>query len=306
MSFSCTSLNAFVKRSMNSGTSREYGVPNENGSMEKARLVERVCNHIRSNISSSLTLEDLEKKFGIRGYTIQRWFKDIMGISPRKYMEELRIHKLKNNLRGGEPMPRAIYNTGYKSQSWLYEDSLSKLGMVPGAYRRGGEGETIFFLTGKCILGAIIIAETEKGICAVSMGDSEEELEQALRKEFHRAILQKSEKVRERLNSLMQYFEGQELNLPVILQGTDFQQRVWAAIASIPYGETRSYNDIAEMVGKPGAYRAVANACGANHVPLVIPCHRVVRKDGSLGGYALGIDRKKYLLDMEKRKSSGN
>lgn len=274
------------------------------GSMERARLVEQVCNYIRSNISSSLTLGDLEGRFGIRGYTIQRWFKDIMGISPRKYMEELRIHRLKDNLRSGDPMPQAVYNTGYRSQSWLYEDSLSKLGMVPSAYRKGGEGETIYYLTGKCVLGAIIVAETDRGICAVSIGDSEETLEDSLKGEFHRANVVKSEKERPRLDSLLKYFEGQRLSLPVALQGTDFQQRVWAAIASIPYGETRTYNDIAEIIGKPRAYRAVANACGANHVPLVIPCHRVVRKDGSLGGYALGPERKRYLLEMEKRNSA--
>ena len=283
----------------------EKRLPGNIGDVERARMVERICNYIRSNASSSLTLGKLEKVFGIRGYTIQRWFKEIMGISPRKYLEELRIHKLKSNLRSGEPMPQAIYNTGYRSQSWLYEDSLSKLGMVPGAYRKGGEGETIYFLTGTCALGAIIVAETEKGICAVSMGDSEEVLEQSLRREFHRADIQRSEKARDRLNSLLQYFEGQRLSLPVALQGTDFQQRVWAAIASIPYGETRTYNEIAEVIGKPKAYRAVANACGANHIPIVIPCHRVVRKDGSLGGYALGVERKRYLLEMERKNSSG-
>ncbi len=286
-----------------SGSVVDKTVSHDKNTLEKARLVEQVCHHIRANISSSLTLEDLENKFGVRGYTIQRWFKEIMGISPRKYMEELRIHKLKSNLRKGEPMPEAVYNTGYKSQSWLYDDSRSKLGMVPGAYRNGGEGETIYFLTGQCILGAIIVAETEQGICAVSIGDSEEDLEQALKREFKRADIQKSERIRNRLNTLLQYFEGQELRLPVALRGTDFQRRVWAAIASIPYGETRSYNEIAELIGKPHAYRAVANACGANPVPLIIPCHRVVRKDGSLGGYALGVDRKKYLLDMEKRNS---
>lgn len=272
--------------------------------LEKARLVEMVCHHIRSNISSSLTLMDLERQFGVRGYTIQRWFREIMGISPRKYMEELRIHRLKRNLKKGEPMPGAIYDTGYRSQSWLYDDSRSKLGMVPGAYRNGGEGEVIYFLTGQCVLGTIIVAETEQGICAVSIGDSEEDLEKALMMEFNRADLRKSERARERLNTLLQYFEGQELKLPVALRGTDFQRRVWSAIASIPYGETRSYNEIAELIGKPHAYRAVANACGANPVPLVIPCHRVVRKDGSLGGYALGADRKKYLLEMEKRNSA--
>ncbi len=296
--------NAVVNKATNSGSSIQYSSPGESDGMGKARLVEQVCDYIRENVSSSLTLEDLEKKFSVRGYTIQRWFKDIMGISPRKYMEELRIHKLKNNLKNGEPMPMAIYNTGYRSQSWLYEDSLSKLGMVPSAYRKGGAGETIYFLTGICTLGAIIVAETEQGICAVSMGDSEEALEQSLKKEFNKADLQRSEKARKRLDSLLEYFNGQRLTLPVALQGTDFQQRVWAAIASIPYGETRSYNEIAEMIGKPKSFRAVANACGANHVPLVIPCHRVVRKDGSLGGYALGLDRKKYLLEMEKKNSS--
>ncbi len=293
-----------MKESGNSGQAAEFETSENKGDMGKVKLVEQICDYIRSNLISSLTLVDLESKFGVRGYTIQRWFKDIMGITPRKYMEEQRIHKLKINLRKGEPMPQAIYSTGYRSQSWLYEDSLSKLGMVPSAYRKGGDGETIYFLTGRCVLGTLIVAETEQGICAVSIGDSEEVLELALRREFYKADLQRSERARERLNSLLQYFEGQSLNLPVALQGTDFQQRVWTAIASIPYGETRTYNEIAEIIGKPKAYRAVANACGANHVPLVIPCHRVVRKDGSLGGYALGVDRKKYLLEMEKRNSS--
>lgn len=267
---------------------------------KKIETVEKICDYIRQNPSSNLSLADLERQFGMGKYSIQKMFKEVMGISPRKYVEECRIMLLKRNLRNGEPLPGAVYKTGYNSQSWLYEDPSSKLGMTPSSYRKGGEGAIINFLTAECSLGFLIVAETEHGICALSIGDSEEALEKGLRDEFPKAILTRSEKVRTRINSVLNYFDGQRLSLPLDVIGTDFQMRVWSALRTIPYGETRSYNEVAGMIGMPKAYRAVANACAANHVPLIVPCHRVVRKDGSMGGYALGTHRKKFLLEMEK------
>ncbi len=273
------------------------------GIMKKMELVEEICDHIRRNPTSRNSLSDLEEAFGINRYTLQKAFKKIMGISPRKYVEECRILALKRNLREGEPLPGAIYKAGYNSQSWLYDSGKSKLGMKPSSYRNGGQGTTINYLTGRCVLGTLIVAETDKGICALSIGDSEDVLVRSLYQEFPKATISRSEKVQPRLNSVLEYFDGQEVQLPMDLKGTDFQLRVWSALRSIPYGETRTYNEVAAMIGRPKAFRAVANACAANHVPLIVPCHRVVRSDGSLGGYALGVERKRYLLEMEKRAS---
>lgn len=271
------------------------------GGIDKAEVVERICNYIRQNPSEDLSLSALESHFNLSRYVIQKAFKEIMGIAPRKYVEECRILLLKRNLREGEPVPQAIYNAGYNSQSWLYEDPSSKLGMTLPSYRKGGKGATIHYLTSPCKLGFVLVAETNQGICSISMADTEEQLVESLRKEYPNAEIIKSEQVRDRLASVLGYFEGQLLSLPIDVGGTDFQRRVWAAISAIPYGKTKSYNDVATDIGMPKAYRAVANACGANPVPLVVPCHRVIRKDGGLGGYGLGIERKKYLLDMEKR-----
>ncbi len=273
-----------------------------------ADLVEEMCNYIRGNATSGLSLAALEEKFSLSRYTLHRLFKQVMGITPRKYMEECRINLLKRNLREGEVMPNAVYRTGYNSHSWLYSDASSKLGMLPSTYRNGGKGAVVQYLTAECDLGHLLVAQTEHGICSLTIADSEDDLLKFIRREFPKAEIVRSESARPRLDSVIDYFHGQLLNLPVEVGGTSFQRRVWAAIRTIPYGETKTYNEIAELIGKPTAYRAVANACGANPVPLIVPCHRVVRKDGGLGGYGMGIDRKKYLLEMEKRNraSGGN
>ncbi|MCL5874161.1 MAG: methylated-DNA--[protein]-cysteine S-methyltransferase [Candidatus Thermoplasmatota archaeon] len=269
----------------------------------RSDLVEKVCNYIRSNPSEDLSLPALEKWFGVSRFKIQRTFKEIMGISPRKYAEECRILLLKKNLKDNQPIPKAIYQSGYNSHSWLYDQPSSKLGMTPSSYRKGGEGASINYLTSKCKLGYLLVAETESGICSLSLADKEDSLVSSLFKEYPRAKIVRSESVRKRLDSVLDYFDGQLLSLPVDVTGTDFQKRVWTALLKIPYGETRSYQDVAKMIGKPKAVRAVANACASNPVSLIIPCHRVVRKDGGIGGYGLGIDRKEYLLAMEKSNS---
>ncbi len=274
--------------------------------MNKSETVEKLCDYIRRNASSEMSLSSLGKHFKLSPFTIQKMFKEIMGISPRKYIEECRIVLLKKHLKNGEPIPAAIYKSGYNSQSWLYVDSTSKLGMTPSCYRKGGEGVHILYMTAKCRLGRLLVAETEHGICAVSIADGEQQLISTLRNEYPKAEVTRSEKVRDRLNAVLDYFDGQLLNLPVDIGGTDFQRRVWAALLTIPYGETRTYSDVAEMIGMPLAHRAVANACAANPVPLIVPCHRVVRKDGQIGGYALGPERKSYLLEHERdRRSPG-
>jgi AraC family transcriptional regulator of adaptative response/methylated-DNA-[protein]-cysteine methyltransferase len=269
----------------------------------KSDLVERICNFIRSNPSEDVSLPNLEARFRVNRFTIQKTFKEIMGISPRKYAEECRILLLKKNLKENQPIPKAVYSAGYNSHSWLYETPSTKLGMTPSSYRKGGEGTTISYLTSRCKLGFLLVAETRFGICSLSLADTEEILESSLFKEYPNAKIVRSENVRERLNSVLDYFDGQLLNLPVDVAGTDFQKRVWSALLKIPYGETRSYHQVAQMIGKPRAVRAVANACASNPVPLIIPCHRVVRKDGGLGGYGLGVDRKEFLISMEKANS---
>lgn len=280
---------------------RFCGGVDDPGRSWKMELVERICNLIRSDPSSPLSLADLEERSGRSRYTIQKVFMEIMGISPRKYVEECRISLLKRNLREGQPVPGAVYGTGYNSQSWLYKNAAAKLGMSPSSYRKGGEGAEIAYLVEECTLGFIMVARTEHGICALSMGDSENVLLEALKREFPKARISRSESVRKEMKSVMDYFDGQLLSLPLDIGGTGFQRRVWSALLQIPYGETRSYNEVARMIGNPRAYRAVANACAANPVPLIVPCHRVVRSDGGLGGYALGMDRKKYLLEMERK-----
>ncbi len=269
----------------------------------KSDLVESICNFIKSNPSANVSLESLETKFGVSRFILQKTFKEVMGISPRKYAEECRILLLKKNLKDDRPIPKAIYQAGYNSHSWLYRTPSSKLGMTPSSYRKGGQGATIYYLTAKCKLGYVLVAETEYGICSLSLADDENTLISSFLEEFPKAKIVWSEGVRERLNSVLRYFDGQWLNLPLDVIGTEFQKRVWSALLEIPYGETRSYQQVAEMIGSPKAVRAVANACASNPVPLIIPCHRVVRKDGGLGGYGLGVARKRYIVQMERKNS---
>lgn len=272
------------------------------GVLPRMALVEQICDYIRSKPADDLSLMALERLFGVSRFSIQKAFKEILGISPRKYVEECRILLLKRNLRNGKPMPRAVYDAGYASHSWLYCNASSRLGMSPASYRRGGEGVEIGFQIADCSIGLLLVAETAQGICSVNIGDSEEKLIEALHSEYPRAMITRTDTVRNRIEAILGYLDGSKLALPFDVQGTDFQRRVWAAILSIPYGHTKSYNELAAKIGRPSATRAVANACGANPVPLVIPCHRVVRKDGTIGGYALGPDTKKFLLELERCK----
>lgn len=275
----------------------------------RAELVRDVCDYIKENPTSRITLQGLGELFGVSPYHLQRVFVGVMGLSPRRYLEECRLSVLKLHLAKGEPVLDALRGTGYSSQSWLYGDSRVRLGMTPGTYRSGGLGASIEYATGDCPLGRLLVAATDHGICSVNVGANDHELEKRLRTEFPKAQIAKGRKARRFLDGVGRHLSGQRVNLPLDLQGTDFQLRVWAALQRIPLGETRSYSDVAEMIGRPRAIRAVANACATNPVPLIVPCHRVVRKDGSLGGYGLGLPRKKALLSNERilaeKESSG-
>jgi AraC family transcriptional regulator, regulatory protein of adaptative response / methylated-DNA-[protein]-cysteine methyltransferase len=267
---------------------------------KKADFVEKVCDYIREHSTDRLTLRTLGERFGTSPFHLQRIFTEVMGMSPREYLEECRLSNLRMRLAKGEPVVNALRRTGYSAQSWLYEDSKRRLGMTPATYRRGGEGTLIAYATGTSSLGRLLVATTDHGVCSVKAGRDDDDLVKALHAEFPRAVIQRANRAKRYLDALNKHLSGQEVRFPLDIRGTDFQMRVWSALQSIPLGETRSYCDVAEMVGEPRAVRAVANACASNPVPLIIPCHRVIRKDGSLGGYGLGIYRKKALLSGER------
>jgi len=267
---------------------------------KRLNLVRDVCSFIQQNPASRITLSELGKRFGVSPYHLQRTFVSVMGISPRKYVEECRVALLKLHLAKGESVIGALRGTGYSSHSWLYKDSRLKLGMTPANYKAGGPGTIVLYATGASKLGRLLVAATSHGICSVDLGEDDDELVNALRREYPNARIVRSERAAGFLKGVNAHLRGQEVKLPLDIRGTDFQLKVWRALQEIPLGSVRSYSEVAEMIGEPTAIRAVANACGSNPVPLVIPCHRVIRKDGSLGGYGLGIARKKALLAKER------
>ncbi len=278
----------------------QLAISETGGSLKKAELVRKVCDYIRENSTSRITLRSLGGHFGLSPFHLQRIFSEVMGVSPRRYLEECRLSDLRLRLARGEPVVNALRGTGYSSQSWLYEDSRMRLGMTPATYRNGAPGTMITYATGDSSVGRLLVAATEHGICSVRAGRSDEDLIRALRNEFPKAVITRGRKAEKFLEALNDHLNGQEVKLPVDVRGTNFQLRVWTALREIPLGETRSYSDVACMIGEPRAVRAVANACASNPVPLIIPCHRVIRKDGGLGGYGLGVGRKRTLLSKER------
>lgn len=275
----------------------------ERNTPSKEELVRQVCDYIRQSSNTKLTLRDLGRAFGMSQYQLQRTFVEIMGMSPRRYLEEYRVNILKGRLSRGDAVTHALWSTGYASQSWLYEDSRDKLGMTPATYRKGGSGAVIGYAIGESPIGRMLVAATEFGICSVKVGSSDRELIASLEKEFPKARVVQRPEARHLLAAIHDHLNGQAARLPLDIRGTDFQLRVWAALQQIPIGETRSYGQIAEAIGSSRAVRAVGNACASNPVPLIVPCHRAISSDGSLGGYALGLSRKRKLLEMEREKS---
>ena len=265
-------------------------------------MVQHACHYIDTHLEGPLTLEALGKEVSVSPYHLQRIFKRIMGITPRQYAQAYRLGQLKQQLKEGETVTTALYNTGYGSSSRLYEQAPAQLGMTPAAYRQGGKSMHIGYAIVDCPLGRLLIAATEKGICAVSLGDSDAVLETALHSEYPAAEIQRDGvELSQWVSTLLNHLNGQQpqLDLPIDVQATAFQWRVWQALRAIPYGSTRSYSQVAQALGDPKATRAVARACASNPVAIVVPCHRVVREDGKLGGYRWGLERKQRLLAQE-------
>ena len=273
----------------------------------QAEMVQHACRYIETHLEGPLTLDVLGKEVSVSPYHLQRVFKRIMGITPRRYAQAYRLGQLKQQLKEGETVTTALYNTGYGSSSRLYEQAPAQLGMTPAAYRRGGKSAHIGYTIVDCPLGRLLIAATEKGICSICLGNSDADLETALFSEYPAAEIQRDGvELSQWVNTLLNHLNGQQpqLDLPIDVQATAFQWQVWEKLRAIPYGSTRSYGEIAQELGDPKAARAVARACATNPVAIVVPCHRVVREDGSLGGYRWGLERKRQLLAQESMHST--
>ncbi len=232
-----------------------------------------------------------------------RAFRAVLGISPRQYRDARRIDRFKRGLRERRRVSPALYDAGYGSPSRVYERAHAQLGMTPAVYSRGAPGIRIGYAVVPCPLGHLLVAGTERGICRISLGSGVGTLEAGLRAEFPAADLRRAGgALAAWVEAILQYLDGraQQLDLPLDIRATAFQRRVWEALRRIPYGGTRSYADIARAIGRPRATRAVARACATNPAALVIPCHRVVRADGALGGYRWGVERKQALLERER------
>jgi AraC family transcriptional regulator of adaptative response/methylated-DNA-[protein]-cysteine methyltransferase len=265
--------------------------------------VKNACEYIRRNLEKRITLEDLAKEVGVTASHLQRIFKQVIGFTPRQYQEACRVERLKDMLRQGEPVTKAVYGVGYGSTSWLYRDSNAKLGMTPGTYRCAGEGMKITYDVISSPLGRLLVARTSHGVCHLSLGDADSEQVEALRREYPAAdITREGGKPDQWTLEVLDYLAGRVTqlgNIPLDVAGTGFQRRVWRELQAIPRGSTRCYEDVARSIGRPTAARAVSRACATNPVSLIIPCHRVVRKGGGLGGYRWGVNRKKALLEAE-------
>ena len=281
--------------------------PNEIAKSPQLAMIDQARTYIQSNLSKKLTLSILSAQVGISPYHFQRTFKRIVGVSPRQYIEALRLAKMKQSLLNGETVTKAIYRAGFSSRSRFYENDSHKLGMSPGVLRRGGLGMRISYTIVSSPLGRLLVGGTKFGICAVFIGDSDEKVKRALSEEYPSADVQRDDgALSESVSQITKYLAGKEsnLNMPLDVQATAFQSRVWGEIKSIPYGATRSYSNIASTLGQPQAARAVARACASNPVALIIPCHRVIGEDGKLHGYRWGNERKQQLLRLERKTST--
>jgi len=270
-------------------------------------LIARARAYLDARRGERTTLEELGRAVGVSPFHLQRSFKRTLGLSPKDYQQALRLEDTKRALADGSRVTDAVFGAGYGSLSRFYEKAAAGLGMAARAYRAKGKGMAIAYTTFSSPLGCILLASTGQGLCSVKLGDKPESLAHQLATEFSEADLKEDRRaMKEAKERVLGFLSGDAtLNkLPLDIRGTVFQQRVWAALRQIPRGETRTYKDIAVAIGAPRAVRAVGSACGANPVALVIPCHRALRTDGGLGGYAWGLDRKEKLLKIERKRQA--
>ena len=282
---------------------------------EQADLVRKTCDYIDSHLGEPPTLAELGVALGMSPSHLQRTFKRLMGISPAQYLRMRRLSLMKAQLKNGASVTSAMYEAGFGSSSRLYESAQSELGMTPSTYGKRGRGMEIGYVIVDCYLGRLLVAATGRGLCAVNIGDNDEALAAALHADFRLAhIVPQNTGARQDsglerwVRGVLDRLDGQQPHdsLPLDLQATAFQRRVWQELQSIPYGETRTYQEIAERLGNPKAARAVGRACATNPVSIVIPCHRAVGASGSLTGYRWGIERKRALLEREQDRERAN
>ncbi|WP_028081994.1 bifunctional DNA-binding transcriptional regulator/O6-methylguanine-DNA methyltransferase Ada [Solimonas soli] len=276
------------------------------GDGEAARIA-AVCRHIETHAGEKLPLAELARRAALSPFHFQRRFKAIVGLSPKEYAQACRLKTLRRELRAAASVSDAIYGAGYGSGSRVYENIDSRLGMTPAEYRAGGEGVAISYASGRTPLGLVMIGATDRGICFLQFGDDEAALLDTLRAEYPAArpsAMPPAQQATfdEWMRRLGEHLEGRRpnLDLPLDTRGTAFQLEVWKYLQTIPYGELRSYTEVAAAIGRPAAVRAVARACATNTIALLIPCHRVIRGDGSLSGYRWGLARKRVLIDRER------
>jgi len=265
--------------------------------------LERALAYLDRHLEDRVTLADLAREVGLSPHHLQRTFTRALGLSPRRYQERRRLDGFKRRVRRGEAVGEATYGAGFGSSRALYESARAGLGMTPATYRRGGRGETIRFTVLPSEAGQLLVAVTERGLCAVQLGDEDAALERELAGEFPNAAIERDDRgLRRWADDVVAAMRGVELaRLPLDLRGTAFQLRVWRALQEIPRGETRSYAEVAARIGRPGASRAVAQACASNRVAMLMPCHRIMRADGDPGGYRWGAERKRRILAAEEK-----
>jgi len=266
-------------------------------------LVQRAVRQLADSSEESVRLGALASALNTTQATLRRAFRQVTGLQPRELAEALRIKKFKAILRSGKNITDALYETGYGSSSRIYERSNAQLGMTPATYQKGGKGMKIGYTVAKSPLGKVLVAATERGVSAVYLGDAENRLIAELREEYPRAEIAPAPHTYQKwVREIVQRTEGKEprLELPLDLQATAFQRRVWQELQRIPRGRTRTYSQVARSLGQPKAVRAVARACATNPVSIVVPCHRVIREDGALAGYRWGLSRKEQLLTKER------
>jgi AraC family transcriptional regulator, regulatory protein of adaptative response / methylated-DNA-[protein]-cysteine methyltransferase len=267
----------------------------------KVEAVKRACERIAS-AEEAPSLAVLAASAGLSPFHFHRVFKKVTGVTPKAYAAQMQSRRAADGLRTAGTVTEAIYDAGFNSSSRFYETAAARLGMTPTAVRRGGEGAQIRFAVGQASLGAVLVAATDKGVCAIMLGHDPDLLSRELQDRFPRAELVGGDPAFERtVAQVVGLVEapGQRSDLPLDIRGTAFQQRVWEALRAIPPGKTATYAEIARAIGRPTAVRAVAQACAANPLAVAIPCHRVVRTDGDLSGYRWGVERKRELLDRE-------
>lgn len=276
--------------------------PVDTTSARRTALIARACRLIETS-DTLPSLDQLAVELAVSRFHLHRLFKAETGLTPKAYASAFRAQRLRERLQGeAVTVTEALFDAGYNSNSRFYEGAGQRLGMLPKQYRARGAGATIYFAVGQCALGAILVAQSARGVCAIFLGDDPAQLLNDLQDQFANAELIGADNRFEQLIAQVVGFVEQPalgLNLPLDVQGTAFQERVWQALREVPAGQRVSYTDIAERIGAPKAMRAVALACAANRIAVAIPCHRVVRRDGDLSGYRWGVERKRQLLERE-------